>query len=197
MTTYTDRIVLLFAIPAHHDKPARPAAASLQMLEVSDSGREFENLTPLDVAALGDYSDQFSLPLIAERDALQSQVTALTAERDTLQTQVDTIPGLTAQIVELTAEKAELEAEVARLAALVPPPLPPRAIPPRDFLARISDDDKLEIMQSKDPRCMVAMMHLFTALSVELDSPVLHGMIDALVDAGIPIDDADRERLFA
>jgi len=89
---YTDRIVLLFPIAAKN----RAAAASLQTLEITDSGREFENLVPLDPALLGEYAEQFSLGLIAERDSLAAQVTVLTTEKETLQARV-----------------AELEAELA------------------------------------------------------------------------------------
>jgi hypothetical protein len=76
--TFTDRIVLVFPIQSK----GRSAAASLQTLTVLDSGRELEDLTPLDPAAIGDYAKEFSLGLIAERDALATQVAELTAEVD-------------------------------------------------------------------------------------------------------------------
>lgn len=84
MTTYTDRIVLLFPIPQHGQHAARPAAASLQELEYTDSGRVFENLVPLNVEAVGDYAESFSLGLLAERDALAVQVAELTEEVERL-----------------------------------------------------------------------------------------------------------------
>lgn len=80
MTTYTDRIVLLFPIPQHGQHAARPAAASLQALEYTDTGRVFESLVPLDVEAVGDYAESFSLGVIAERDAALAQVAELTEE---------------------------------------------------------------------------------------------------------------------
>jgi hypothetical protein len=122
--------------------------------------------------------------------ALRASTAALTTERDTLEIEAEKVPGLTQQVVTLTAE-------VARLTALVPAPLGPRQITPREFLNRISDEDKLAIMQSKDPRCMAAMWTLFTTLSVDLDSPLLSELIDALIDAGIEIDNAEREAIFA
>lgn len=160
--TYTDRIVLVFPIA----EKSRPAAASLQTLTVLDSGREIEDVVPLDLNAVSDYADQFSLGLLAERDSLQAQLTAA-------------------------------QAEIERLTALVPPPRSPRELTPREFLERISDADKVAIMQSTDPRCMAAMWTLFTTQSVDLDSPVLAGLVDALIDAGIEIDEAERARIFA
>jgi hypothetical protein len=76
MSIYTDRITLVFPIAAK----GRAAAASMQTLEITESGREFESVVPLDVDALGDYANQFSLGLIDERDALAAQVAELTAE---------------------------------------------------------------------------------------------------------------------
>ncbi len=76
MTIHTDRITLVFPIAAKN----REAAASLQTLEITESGREFEAVVPLDVEAVGDYAEQFSLGLIAERDSLAAQVAELTAE---------------------------------------------------------------------------------------------------------------------
>ena len=92
MTIHTDRITLVFPIAAKN----RAAAASLQTLEITESGREFENLVPLNPALVGDYAEKFSLGLIAERDLLAAQVTTLTAEKTTLHARV-----------------AELEAELA------------------------------------------------------------------------------------
>lgn len=89
--TYPDRIVLVFPIAAK----SRPAAASLQTLTVLESGREIEDVVPLDLDldAVSDYAEQFSLDLLAERDSLQAQLT-------------------------------EAQAEIERLTALVPPPIP-------------------------------------------------------------------------
>lgn len=80
MTIHTDRIVFVFPIAAKN----RPAAASLQTLEITESGREFENIVPLDVDAIGDYAESFSIGLLAERDSLASQVVAMQAEIDRL-----------------------------------------------------------------------------------------------------------------
>jgi len=66
MAIYTDRITFVFPIAAKN----RPAAASLQTLEITDSGKEFETLVPLDPTTVEEYSELFALPLIAERDEL-------------------------------------------------------------------------------------------------------------------------------
>jgi hypothetical protein len=103
-------------------------------------------------------------------------------------------------VVELAAARAQLKTlneEILRLTALIPPPRSPREITPREFLDRISQSDKDAIMDSRDPRCRAAMWTLFTTLSVDLDSPVLSQLIDALIDAGIQIDETERARIFA
>lgn len=152
------------------------------------------------VAAVSAAKDQLLIDKTAEWEterAIASTVPALKRERDAalaqsdvLQAQVDTIPSLNQQIAELTAE-------VERLTASIPPPPSPREITPREFLERISQSDKDAIMDSRDPRCRAAVWTLFTSLSVNLDSPVLVGLIDALVAAGINIDETERARIFA
>lgn len=92
------------------------------------NGRDFEG-DPQPLSGASDpafvaFANQFAAATVSERDALQTQVTALTAERDTYKTQADTIPGLTAQIETLQSEKAALQVEVDRLTDLVPPPVP-------------------------------------------------------------------------
>jgi len=135
--------------------------------------------------------------LTAERDALQTSLSIMTADRDGQKAIADTVPGLQEQLATLASEKAALQAEADRLTLLVPPPLGPREITPREFLARISDQDKLTIWNSDDPRCAAAMWELFAATSINLDSPVLAGMIDMLIEAGVDIDETERARIFA
>lgn len=81
---HTDRITIVFPIDAKN----RAAAASLQMLEITESGREFETVVPIDLAAVGDYADSFSLSLITERDSLAAQVAELSAAKSTLESRV-------------------------------------------------------------------------------------------------------------
>lgn len=80
MISHTDRITFVFPIASKK----RQAAASLQTLTIFDSGREIENLVPLDPASVGEYAESFSLGVIAERDSLASQVATLTAEVERL-----------------------------------------------------------------------------------------------------------------
>jgi hypothetical protein len=134
---------------------------------------------------------------VAERDALQASLATMMEDRDAQKAIADTVPGLQEQVATLSVEKAALQAEVERLTLLVPPPLGPREITPREFLARISDQDKLTIWNSDDPRCAAAMWELFAATSINLDSPVLAGMIDMLIEAGVDIDETERARIFA
>jgi hypothetical protein len=100
-------------------------------------------------------------------------------------------------LADMTAERNQLMEEVRRLTDLLPPPPNSRHLSPREFLDRLSMQDKLAIMESTDPRCMIAMMTLFTSLTVDLDSPLLVELIDNLVAAGIDIDEVDRALIFA
>ena len=129
--------------------------------------------------------------------ALTQQLSAVTGERNELLAQVPVIPLLREEVDTLRQAKNDLEVEVVRLTALVPPPLSPREVTPREFLSRLSEEDRLAIWNSGDPRCAFAMMELFSATSINLDSPVLAGMIDMLVEAGVDIDETERARIFA
>lgn len=148
---HTDRIVLVFPIAVKN----RPAAASLQTLEITESGRELENVVPLDVDAIGDYAESFSIGLLAERDSLASQVVAM-------QTEID------------------------RLTALIPPPLPPRSIYPRELLGRLTFAEVVAAIRTDDDAAIYAVANLQTVVSpVDLDSEETHTLIGALVRAGI------------
>jgi len=110
MAIHTDRITLVF--PINDPKKQRQAAASLQTLEITESGKEFETLVPLDPALVADYASEFNLGALGQVTALEAEKTQLTtdlatrtSERDSLQTQVDT----------LTSEKQELNSRIADL----------------------------------------------------------------------------------
>lgn len=189
-----------YELLARFGADGKVSGVSIRTITTVD-GRDFESdprpLDGVDDPAFAGFAKQFGAAVTAERDALTARLATLTSERDVLQNAVNTIPDLTAKLDSLKQSKAELEAEVARLTALVPAPLGSREITPREFLSRISQDDKLAIWNSGDPRCAFAMMELFSATSINLDSPVLAGMIDMLVEAGVEIDATERARIFA
>jgi hypothetical protein len=108
MAIHTDRIVLVFPIAAKN----RPAAASLQTLEISESGKEFETLVPLDPALVADYASAFNLPLIEELATVQADLATKTTELATVTQAKTTLEG---QIATLEAEKQALRAEIADL----------------------------------------------------------------------------------
>jgi hypothetical protein len=98
----------------------------------------------------------------------------------------------------LASEVADLREEVERLEALVPLPRGPREVTPEEFLKRFSPEDIVAIDQSKDPRVVLAKVTLQTRSSViDLDSEILRNMIAGLIEAGIQIDEAERDRIFA
>jgi hypothetical protein len=91
MTTYTDRITLVFPIAAKN----RQAAASLQTLEITESGKEFETLVPLDPALVNSYADEFNLASLATITQLTTDLAEANAKVEPLETQV---ASLTAQL---------------------------------------------------------------------------------------------------
>lgn len=177
------------------------SGVSVRYLTTID-GRDYESdPVPLSNAAnpeFAAFADQFAAAAVAERDSLKVTLATLTTERDSLQIQADRVPSLESEISDLRSERDTLTAEVARLTALVPPPRGPREVTPEEFLTRFSAADIVAIDQSSDPRVVIAKVTLQTRSSViSLDSPLLVEMIDGLIDAGIPIDAAEKERIFA
>lgn len=151
MTIHTDRIVLVFPIAEKN----RPAAASLQTLEITESGREFDNVVPLDVDAIGDYAESFSIGLLAERDSLATQI-------------------------------ATMQAEIDRLTALIPPPLPPRTLYPRELIGRFTFAEVVAAIRTEDDAAIYAVANLQTTVApINLDSEETRTLIGALVVAGI------------
>jgi hypothetical protein len=99
---------------------------------------------------------------------------------------------------ELAAQVSELLAQISTLQSQIPAPRGPREVTPEQFLARFSPADIVAIDQSTDPRVVLAKVTLQTRSSViDLDSPLLAAMIDGLIEAGIAIDQTERERIFA
>ena len=131
MTIYTDRIVLVFPIAAKN----RQAAASLQTLEITESGKEFETLIPLNPALVNQYATEFNLGFEAEKAALvAAHKTALDAKE-----------------AELTAANATIAALEARVASMLTElPFNPRIIDATAFYSRITKDEFAALSVSDD-----------------------------------------------
>ena len=140
MATYTDRITLVFPIAAKN----RQAAASLQTLEITESGNEFEKLVPLDPSLVSQYASAFNLPLLERvtqletdlatktsqleavtqaKTALDLQVTQLETDLATKTSQLEAVTqaktALDLQVATLTNEKESLTSQVSMLEAVI------------------------------------------------------------------------------
>lgn len=186
-------------IPKHVELFIRSDGAVVAQCRTETAGRLDD---PVSLATSGTLWDAFKAAWgaaqLAQIDQLQATLATRTTERDQLQLQADRIPGLESQLADLTADRDQLQAEVDRLTALVPPPRGPREITPEEFLTRFSPADIMAIDRSTDPRVILAKVTLQTRSSViNLDSPTLAAMIDGLIEAGVPIDETERARIFA
>ena len=84
------------------------------------------------------------------------------------------------------AEKATLQAEIDRLTTLIPPPLPPRSIYPRELLGRLTMAEVVAAIRSDDDAVIFAVANLQTTVSpVLLDSDETRMLIGSLVMSGI------------
>lgn len=158
MATYTDRIQLVF--PINDPKKTRAAAASLQTLEITESGNEFEKLVPLDPSLVSQYASQFNLPLLQRVTELEADLTTKTSQLDAV-TQAKT--ALDLRVATLTNEKQALEAAVAlanqvnetltqKVAELEQyRPYNPRILAGEAFYDRISKHDMVTLLASDDP----------------------------------------------
>jgi prefoldin subunit 5 len=149
MTIHTDRIVLVFPITAKN----RQAAASLQTLEITESGKEFETLVPLDPALLSQYASEFNLPLIAELATAQAELATATTQLEAV-TRVKT--QLEAEVATLTTEKQTLTELTTTLQAKVADleqyrPFNPRILKGEAFYNRVSKEDMVTLLTSDNP----------------------------------------------
>lgn len=175
---HTDRITLVFPIAAKN----RAAAASLQTLEITESGREFETVVPLDPALVNSYASEFNLSALIDLDA---EKTAHSATKQTL--------------IEAQAEIAELTAEVARLTALIPPAQGPRQLTPNEFMMRmvtVAPKHVREIWSSDSEAAVMAATTLFTTIGfIDLDSPRLAALLAGLIQAGL-LSQTERDEIL-
>jgi hypothetical protein len=155
MTIHTDRITIVFPIAAKN----RQAAASLQTLEISETGNEFEKLVPLDPALVANYASQFNLPLLTELETANATIATLQARIDELE----------ATIVELT-----------------PPPKPASVTPAQIRLWLIANGISLEAVAQMiasiqdDTTRAAAQVRWEYGLVVLRDDPLVQQMGTAL-----------------
>jgi predicted nuclease with TOPRIM domain len=162
MAIHTDRITLVFPIAAKN----RQAAASLQTLEITESGKEFETLVPLDPALVSQYASEFNLPLIAELAEVKADLATATTQLEATTQAKTTLEG---QVATLEAEKQELRAEIADLDQALDTeqqltttlqakvadleqyrPFNPRILKGEAFYNRVSKEDMVTLLASDD-----------------------------------------------
>ncbi len=184
MAIHTDRIVLVFPIAAKN----RQAAASLQTLEITESGNEFEKLVPLDPSKVADYASQFNLPLLAEIEELktkhQEAITKLERDHAGALSEVQTnLATANATIATHQASIAELEAKIVEL---TPPPKPESVTPAQIRLWLIANGISLgtvaQMIQSiqDDATRAAAQVRWEYGLVVLRDDPLVQQMGTAL-----------------
>lgn len=169
-----------------------------RLIEIRDEFQASYAASVADVSAAKDHLLATEKQAHSETMSIAATVPQLTKERDKaiadvteLQSQVGTIPELLTQITELTVE-------IDRMTALVPLPLCPREITAEEFFSRLSTEDVMAIMANQDPRVVLAVVRLFVrSEAIDLDSDIIKGLIQGLVESGVPFDDADIARIFA
>lgn len=131
MTIHTDRITLVFPIAAKN----RQAAASLQTLEITESGNEFEKLVPLDPTLVNTYATEFNLGFESEKARL-------------VEFHAKIVEGLEEKHTEANATIATLQAKIESLEAtiveLTPPPKPESVTPAQIRLWLIANGISLD-----------------------------------------------------
>jgi hypothetical protein len=206
MTIHTDRIVLVFPISAKN----RQAAASLQTLEITESGKEFETLVPLDPALVSQYASEFNLPLIAELAEVKADLATATTQLEAV-TQAKTT--LEEQVATLEAEKQELRAEIADLDQALDAeqqltatlqakvadleqyrPYNPRILKGEAFYNRVSKEDMVTLLTSDNPMLVTVgkTIEAYRAhhWPVVMDSTDFTNLVGYVMQSGV-FDEAD------
>lgn len=105
--------------------------------------------------------------------AQAAEIESLIAERDIA-------------VAALETQRATMQAEIDRLTALVPPPIGPRQIYPRQLLGRLTFAEVVAAIRTENDAAIYAVANLQTTVSpVDLDSEETRTLIGALVVAGI------------
>jgi hypothetical protein len=196
MTIHTDRITLVFPIAAKN----RQAAASLQTLEISESGNEFEKLVPLDPSKVADYAGQFNLPLLEKVTELESDLATKTSQLEAT-TQAKT--ALDLRVATLTNEKQSLNSQVSMLEAVVEAqrqkvieleqyrPYNPRWLDGEAFYNRVSKEDMVTLLTSENPQLVTVgkTIELYRKNHVEwpviLDSTDFTNLVGYVLQSGV------------
>lgn len=128
MTARPDRLLIVFSDPLRN----RLSAASYQTLTDIGDGRDMESLQPIDAEQLETLLPGFNAGTLAERDALQAQVTELTADLETASSQAE---SLASQVTELSQRptQAQFNAANEQIAALELQLHPPNPFPDADW----------------------------------------------------------------
>lgn len=153
-------------------------------------GRDYES-DPMPLSGTSDpafkpFADQFASTSESERIAGIAEIARLTAELSASNAARDAALEIVAKLQPLADSVPALQAEIARLTALVPPPLPPRSIYPRELLSRLTFAEVVAAIRTEDDAAIYAVANLQTTVSpVDLDSEETRTLIGALVMAGI------------
>lgn len=181
MTIHTDRITLVFPIAAKN----RQAAASLQTLEISESGNEFEKLVPLDPALVANYASQFNLPLLAEIEELKTKhtesITKLNADH------AEALQEIQTDLDEANATIATLQAKITELEQYRP--YNPRILAGKAFYSRVSKEDMVTLLTS-DNAMLVTVGKTIVAYAendwpVIIDSTDFQNLVGYVLQSGV------------
>ena len=194
MATYTDRITLVFPIAAKN----RQAAASLQTLEITESGNEFEKLVPLDPSLVSQYASAFNLPLLERVTQLETDLATKTSQLEAV-TQAKT--ALDLQVATLTNEKESLTSQVSMLEAVIEAgkqkiadleqyrPYNPRILAGKAFYRRVSKEDMVTLLTSEIPQLVVVgktiVAYAENDWPVIIDSTDFQNLVGYVLQSGV------------
>jgi hypothetical protein len=187
----------------------------LQTLEVTESGKEFENLVPLDPELVKDYASEFNLGALGQVTALEADKTQLTtdlatrtSERDALQTQVTALmtekATLTTDLATQTTELAAANVTIATLQKRVADleqyrPFNPRILKGEAFYNRVSKEDMVTLLTSDNPQLVLVGKTIDAYRDnkwpVILDSTDFQQLVGYVMQSHV-FDDADVEKIM-
>lgn len=152
-----------------------------RLIEIRD---QFQASYAASVAEVAAAKDQL---LIDEKSAHAASVAEVSAAKDAL-LNAEQQAHVATQLERDTAVESvrPLQAEIDRLTALIPPPLPPRTLYPRELLARFTFAEVVAAIKTDDDAAIYAVANLQTTVApVNLDSDETRTLIGSLVVAKI------------